>query len=294
MRTIREKRALITGAAAGLGRAIALRLAQEGAHVYLLDIDLPGAQCVAAEARKFGVEAVAAECDVSQADQIRDSVQLLRDRWNGIDILVNNAGVGYYGPTANMAPEQWDWLLAINLHAPIRFTTALLPSLLDRPEAHVLNVSSICGLVAGGRFAAYHVSKFGLVGFSEALRAEYGRQGLGVTALCPGPVRTNLYASSPSGHKHQSTPEPPRIVCTSAERVAAKAIAAIRRDRGLQLVGALAYTLYYAKRIAPGLIDAVQHAGRRRRMKKKAKLYASPQPPQRTPQEKGTRDRKAA
>jgi len=162
----------------------------------------------------------------------------------------------------------------VNLHAPIQLTQQLLPALLARPEAHVLNMASITGLVAGGRFCAYHVSKFGLVGFSEAIRAEFGRQGLGVTALCPGPVRTNLYRATPSGHKHRATPTPPAWICTTPERVAARAIRAIRRDQRLVLVSPLAYTLYYFKRFAPGLLDAVQRIGRRRKMKQKAARWA--------------------
>jgi short-subunit dehydrogenase len=187
-----------------------------------------------------------------------------------VDILINNAGVAYYGPTHHMTPQQWQWVLAVNLHAPIQFTHELLPVLLDRDEAHILNLASIAGLVAGGRFCAYHVTKFGLVGFSEALRAEYGRQGLGVTALCPGPVQTNLYRSAACGHKSKQTPTPPSWICTTPERVAEKAIRAIRRDRGLVLVSPLAYLLYYAKRLVPGLLDRLQNIGRRRKMREKA------------------------
>jgi NAD(P)-dependent dehydrogenase (short-subunit alcohol dehydrogenase family) len=274
MKTIRGKTALVTGAASGLGKAIALRLAEEGANLVLWDLDLPGAQAVASYARRLGVEASARRCDVADRREIDREIAILLAQTGGVDILVNNAGVGFYGPTTSMTEEQWDWLLAINLHAPIHITRQLLPSLLDRPEAHIVNMASICGLVAGGRFAAYHVSKFALVGFSEALRAEYGRQGLGVTAICPGPVRTRLYASSPSGHKKKPTPEPPRYICTTAVRVANKTIRAIRGNRGLAPVGGLAYALYFTKRLAPGLLDVIQQFGRRKRMKKKAQQIA--------------------
>jgi short-subunit dehydrogenase len=169
-----------------------------------------------------------------------------------------------------MTVEQWDWVLAVNLHAPIQFTRELLPTLLDRNEAHIVNIASIAGLVAGGRFCAYHVSKFGLVGFSEAIRAEFGRQGLGVSALCPGPVRTNLYRATPSGHPRKPTPTPPAWICTTPERVAAKTIRAIRRDKRLVLVSPVAHLLYYAKRLTPGLLDFSQRIGRRTNLKRKA------------------------
>ena len=101
---------------------------------------------------------------------------------------------------------------------PIRLTRRLLKTLLSRPESHIVNMASICGWVCGGRFNAYHVSKFGLVGFSEALRAEFNRHGLGVTALCPGPVQTDLYKNSGTGYSDRETPRPARLGLHDAER----------------------------------------------------------------------------
>jgi NAD(P)-dependent dehydrogenase (short-subunit alcohol dehydrogenase family) len=262
MREFRNKKALITGAASGLGRAIALRLAREGTHLYLVDIDEVHLDSVACQARRMGVDAIGARCDVARPSEITATVQQLLGTWGHLDILVNNAGVAYYGPTLNMTPSQWDWILAVNLLAPIQFTRELLPVLLRRAEAHIVNMASITGLVAGGRFCAYHVSKFGLVGFTEAIRAEFGRQGLGVSAICPGPVLTNLYQSTPSGHKHKPTPLPPKWICTTPERVAAKTIKAIRRDKGLVLVSPVAYALYYAKRLCPWLLDGLHRVGK--------------------------------
>ena len=109
-------------------------------------------------------------CDLSQPEQIAAALGEMFDAWGHIDILVNNAGVAFYGPTDKMTAAQWEWLLGINLLAAIQITREVLPTLLLRPEGHILNVCSIAGLVAGPRSAAYHVSKFGLVGFTESLR----------------------------------------------------------------------------------------------------------------------------
>ncbi len=284
MRDLRGKRALITGAASGIGRAISLRLAREGADVCLLDIDRTGMSAVAEQAAALHVRTLEIGCDVTQSDEIRGAVQHLLETWQAIDILVNNAGVAYYGPTLKMSESQWQWLLAINLHAPIQFTRELLPTLLQRDSAHVVNIASVAGLVAGGRFCAYHVSKFGLVGFTEALRAEFGRSGLGVSAICPGPVLTQLYRSAPCGHEHKSTPTPPRFICTTPERVAASTLRAIRRDKGLVLVSPLARVLYYTKRFAPGLVDRVHRIGRRRKIRRRlAAARATPSSPPSTP-----------
>ncbi len=263
MKTIRGKHALITGAASGIGRAIALALAREGADLILLDVDEPGLNNVVSEVAALKVRAIGRTCDLTNPTAITEAVEDVLSRWQHVDILVNNAGVAYYGPTHKMTAAQWDWLLAINLHAPIQLTRELLPVLMERPEAHILNVCSIAGLVAGGRFAAYHVSKFGLVGFSEAIRAEYGRKGIGVTALCPGPVRTKLYQSAQTGKASKSAPEPPRWVCATETRVAKLAVKAIRKNRRMMLVTPLAHVLYQTKRFAPWLLDLLNHIGRK-------------------------------
>ena len=274
MREIRGKRALITGAASGIGRAVALRLAEEGCHLYLLDTDVSGLDETAASARKLGVEVIVARCDVSRSDEITASNQAMLSRWGQLDILVNNAGVAYSGPTENMTAAEWQWLLSINLLAPIQFVRELLPVLRKSRESHIVNIASIYGLVAFGRFTAYNVSKFGLVGLSESLRAEYGRQGIGVSTICPGFVSTNLFASALSGYPDGRKPEPPRLLCTSPECVANKVIRAIYRDRRMTLITPLAHFLYHLSRFAPGLIDFVNRLGRRRRIAKNAARQA--------------------
>ncbi len=259
MKSIRGKRALVTGAASGIGREIALRLALEGADVWMLDVDLPGLHDVVRQARVCGVEAIARRCDLTDADDISAALAELLSAWGELDILVNNAGVAYYGATEKMTSAQWNWLLAINLLAPIQIIRQLLPTLLERPEAHVLNVCSVAGLVAGPRSAAYHVSKFGLVGFTESLRAEFGRRGIGVTALCPGPVMTNLYKSAVSGSKRKPVPVPPTWLSATPAYIADVAIRAIQQNRRLVVITPVAHLLFNAKRFAPWFLDWLNH-----------------------------------
>ena len=268
MKTIRGKSALITGAAAGIGRGIALALASEGADLYLLDIDEAGLRAVAIEVTALGVSVQTDRCDLSQPAEITRATNAMRERGFTPDILVNNAGLAYYGPTHLMTAAQWDRLMSVNLLAPIQLTQELLSTLKSRPEAHILNVCSISGLVAGGRFAAYHTSKFGLIGYTAALRAEYGRQGLGVSALCPGPVLTNLYRNADSSRPDKPIPEPPRWLCSSIDTVAAGAIKAIRRNKRQLLIGPLAHLLSWLNWLAPGVIDVLNHfsRGKKRRL----------------------------
>lgn len=269
MREIKGKWALVTGAASGIGRAISLRLAREGARMFIVDIDEPRLAEVAEQIREMGAEVVSRRCDVSQAREVSAIVAESLSRCGGIDILVNNAGITYYGKTERMSAEHWDRLMRINLLSHVQFTRELLPSMLERPEAHVLNVCSVLGLIGMPKVTAYCTSKFGMVGFTEALRNEFGRDGLGVTALCPGFVSTNLFTNAPLEESTEGHKIPPRIICTTPERVANAAVKAIYRNKRLVTVEPFAKFMYALKRFAPWLLDFVFHRGKRKRMAKK-------------------------
>lgn len=270
MKQIRGKWAVVTGAASGIGRAIALKLADEGVNLFLVDKDNERLLETVYEAREQKVEVIPAICDLASATEISKCVEAsLKSCPGGIDILVNCAGIAHYGPMKLMSADDWNRLLAVNLHAPIQFTRELLPTLLNRIEAHVVNVSSMFGFVGYQRWVAYSTSKFGLLGFSESLRAEFSREGLGVTALCPGCVDTPFYDSTPCGHQGRKTRRPPRFILTTPEVVASKAVRAIRRNRAFVLVTPLAYLLYYAKRFVPGAFHLGHNLDRYRTMKKK-------------------------
>jgi short-subunit dehydrogenase len=276
MRVIRDKKVLVTGAASGIGRAISLRLAREGAHLFLVDINVTGLADVSAEARSMGVEVVTRTCDVSDLREVTATVDDVRRRWNGIDVLVNNAGITYYGKTERMSAEHWEKLMRVNLLSHVQFTRELLPMLLARREAHVLNVCSILGLIGMPKVTAYCTSKFAMVGFSESLRNEFGKQGLGVTALCPGFVSTNLFASADVADPEDQPKTPPRSICTTPERVANAAVKAIYRNRRLVVMEPFARLLYAGKRFAPWLMDFLFHLGRRKRVARKmAQLEAA-------------------
>jgi len=255
MKIIRGKRALVTGAGSGIGRAIAVALAREGADLYLLDIDDAALASVVDEAAKYGTDVIARRCDLGRPEQISAAVKALLQRWDRLDILVNNAGVTYHGKTEAMPAERWDAVLAINLLAPIQLIRELLPTLLAHGDAHILNMCSILGLVAVPKFAAYQASKFGLVGLSESLRAEYASRGLGVTALCPGFVQTKMFNARADGQDGKRMRTPPTWFFASPEQVAARAIKAIYRNHGVITHSLLARFLWFVKRMAPRLWD---------------------------------------
>jgi short-subunit dehydrogenase len=276
MRNLQGKQALLTGAAGGIGRALAMQLAQAGAKLWLVDVDAKALSALAEDLRVKLADVRVSVVDVTDRDQLRALAHQINSQWQGLDLLINNAGVAYYGPTHQMSEAQWDRLMGINLEAPIHLTRLLMPALMSREGSHIVNMCSISGLVAGGRFNAYHTTKFGLVGFTEALRAEYGRSGLGVTAICPGPVQTNLYRDCETGRGTRA-PEPPAWLCTSPDKVARVTLRAIRWNRRMVLVSPLAHMLFQMKRFTPWLID-LMNTFSKRSLPFIGKRYVKPRP----------------
>lgn len=271
MKSLAGKRILITGAARGLGRSLAVRLATEGCHLALLDRDSSGLLETAKLTDDSGAKSVSTfVCDLTTPMQISRQVTAIRQELGGLDVLVNNAGVTWYGTAGQMSAAEWDQVLSVNLLAPVQLIREFLPDLQSRPEAHILNVSSIYGLVATNRAAAYHCTKFALVGLSEALRAECDRNGLGVTVLCPGFMRTDLFGAAEAG---KSDRRPPSWICSTTDRVADKAVRGILKDRRMVVVSPLAHTLYAVRRLFPGLVDSLYRIGRRRKLRKRTALH---------------------
>lgn len=269
MREFEGKSVFLTGAASGIGRSLALRLAAEGCRLFLADIDEAGLNRIAAELRQRSVDVTICVCDLCDPAAITRATTAATTQLGGIDLLINNAGVAYYGQMTRMTQQQWNWVMSVNLLAPIQITHELLPAMLLRPDSHIVNMCSISGLVAGGRLAAYHTSKFGLVGFTESLRAEFGRRGLGVTAVCPGPVRTELYSATASDSPERSVPSPPRWLSTTPERVAEITVRSIRRNRRQVLITPMAHGLFLLKRFVPGLIDFANQFSRKKQQRQR-------------------------
>ena len=259
MKLIRGKKALVTGATSGIGRAIAMALAREGADVFLTDLDADKLEQAAREARAHGVTAATAVCDLAEPAAVSGLVRSVLTEWRGLNILINNAGLTYYGATHAMTDEQWSSIMSVNLLAPVQLVRELLPTLLKADEAHIVNVCSMFGLTPWRKVTAYQTTKYGLVGFTQALRTEYQRPYFGVTALCPG------FVAQTSLLERAQVQEVPAWICASPETVAAKAIRAIRRNRGLVLVTPATHVYWRLARIAPGLVDWLLREGWRRR-----------------------------
>lgn len=250
MRTLSGKYALVTGAASGIGRAIALALVAEGMHVCLLDIHQAGLKRLSNRIRRRAGRSLEIACDLADDAEIDRALDQALLQWPHFDLLVNNAGIAYRVDSDQMTAQQWNHTLAVNLHAPAYLCRKLLPMLLDRPEAHILNVSSVLGLRGMSKSAAYSASKFGLVGLSQALREEFAGSQLGVSVVCPGLVRTRM--TRPLDGRIARCP---RWLYTTPQAVAEGSLRAIRRNQPMAVVSPLARWIWRAARFVPWVFE---------------------------------------
>lgn len=191
--------ALITGAAGGIGSAVAERLMRDGSNVVLVDRNTEGLEAVAEQlrVRRPDRQVTTIAADLSERDAAADAVGEALAAQDRLTLVVNNAGVALAGRFEQVSMDDVDWLLAINLRAVLAVTSAALPHL--GPGAHITNVSSLFGIIAPVGNSVYSASKFGVRGFSMALRAELAPRAIGVTAVHPGGIRTAIARSARVG-----------------------------------------------------------------------------------------------
>ena len=186
---LREQRAIVTGGGRGIGRAVALRFAREGAAVLVAARTAAEVDGVAEEIRAAGGRAASVAGDVSEPAECERIYRAAVEQFGGVDILVNNAGV--LGPVAavqEISPEQWDAVLAANLKSAFLLSRLVVPGMLERSHGVILNISSVAAKMSFGFNSAYAASKAGVLALTRTLAAENGRKGIRVNAICPGPV----------------------------------------------------------------------------------------------------------
>ena len=187
MRGLKDRVALVTGAGRGIGRAIAERLAAEGAKVAALDVD----ERTAREAGE-AVGGIGLRMDVTDASAVAAAIAEAERRLGPTDILVNNAGWDKAEPFVKSTEETWDKVLAINLKGPIRVTRAVLDGMIERRRGRIVSISSDAGRVGSSGEAVYSAAKAGIIGFSKTLAREVARYQINVNVVCPGPTNTQL------------------------------------------------------------------------------------------------------
>ncbi len=203
-----NKTALITGAAAGIGKACALRLARDGIAVGVLDLNLEGCEKVVAEIQAMGGKAIALQANVADREQVTAAVVKLREAFGPVSILVNNAGISVFKPFLDVTEEIWDRTMAINLKGPYLCTQAVLPDMLAAGWGRIVNISSSSTQGGAPNMSPYVASKGGLVGFTKALALEFARSGVTVNNIPPGFIDTPMLRASPLDIEATSTRSP--------------------------------------------------------------------------------------
>ena len=224
------KIAFITGAAGGIGLALARKLGARGVKVMLADVDQASLDAACADLTASGVDCANVVCDVSNEQAVRDAAQATLDRFGKVHFVVNNAGVSLGGPTGDIAIEDWNWIVNINLMGVVHGVEAFTPIIAAQAEGgHILNTASMAGHLAISGGAPYTATKYAVVGYSESLRQELGPQGIGVSVLCPGWVRTGINETSAQRPSLQGGPET-REKTEQGEEVAAAIAAGLDPD----------------------------------------------------------------
>jgi NAD(P)-dependent dehydrogenase (short-subunit alcohol dehydrogenase family) len=228
--------AIVTGAGSGIGRAIARRLAGEGAFVHVADIDGARADAVAAEIAGAGGHPAAHTLDVTDPDAVAGLAEALFAGDEGVDLVFNNAGVGHAGAVADTPLQDWRRLVEVNLMGVVHGVHAFLPRLLEQGRGgHIVNTASMAGLVPAPGLVPYCTTKFAVVGLSEALDLELAPRGVRVSALCPGVIDTDIVRTTTT--RGAWVAEQERLVRlyatrgTSPDVVAAAALDAVARGR---------------------------------------------------------------
>jgi NAD(P)-dependent dehydrogenase (short-subunit alcohol dehydrogenase family) len=270
-----DRVAAITGAGSGIGRALAVELTARGAHVAVSDIDEAGLAGTVARCEGRGVKVTSQRVDVADRVAVAawaDEVVADHGRAN---LIVNNAGVALTADVDSMSYDDLDWLMGINFWGVVHGTTAFLPHLKAAGEGHVVNLSSVFGLISIPSQSAYNAAKFGVRGFTDALRIELDAADCGVSATTvhPGGVRTNIVRNGRLGQGRGTLPpdrdaaarEFDRLARTTPEKAARQILAAVERNRRRALIGPDAKLIDLVSRLPAGLYQRALAAGLRRR-----------------------------
>ena len=253
------KTVLVTGAASGIGKETALAFARRGADLVICDVNEVGLAETERQIRALGRQVKARRVDVASRDQMREFAEAVHADVPAVDILVNNAGVGLGGGFLHTSLEDWDWIVGINFWGVIHGCHFFVPRMVERRRGgYVINVASAAGYVASEPLCAYSTTKFGVFGFSEALREELDRHGIGVTTVCPGLINTPITQSSRMVGPEATEEARRRIVQMyqrrnyGPERVAQNILRAVERNRAVAPISPEAWVMYYVKRFVPG------------------------------------------
>jgi len=250
--------AVVTGAGSGIGRAVAVRLAKEAiAGVAISDVNEIGLTETAEMIRELGVVVTKHVFDVSDREAVGRFVDEVVAAHGRATHLVNNAGVGLIGTFEQLSLDDFEWLMGINFWGVVYCTKAFLPVLLEQESAHIVNVSSVFGLIAPGEQSAYTSSKFAVRGFTESLRHELSDTNVAVSCVHPGGIKTNIArnsrvgAETPVEWKNQGVRFFDKVAKTSPEEAAEVIVQGIKKKNPRILIGKDAIGISMFSRLFP-------------------------------------------
>ena len=276
METFDGRVAAITGAGSGIGRALAQELARRGAHLALSDIDEAGLAETVTRCEGDGVKVTSARVDVADRAAVEAWAQQVAEEHGQVNLIFNNAGVALAATVEAMSYEDFEWLMNINFWGVVHGTKAFLPYLKAAGEGHIVNVSSVFGLISVPAQSAYNAAKFAVRGFTDALRMELDAAGCGVssTTVHPGGIKTNIARNarmdqsiaSLAGDTERARNDFDKVALTSPDKAARQILAAVEKDRRRALIGPDAKVIDLISRLPGGLYQRVlaKGAGRRR------------------------------
>jgi NAD(P)-dependent dehydrogenase (short-subunit alcohol dehydrogenase family) len=277
MQEIRGWVAAVTGAASGIGRALALELAREGCELALCDVDAAGLEATRAAVAATGAKASAERVDVAQSAAVNAWADAVVAQHGRVNLIANNAGVSLVAQIRHMTLDELDWLMGINFRGVVHGTKAFLPQIERAGRGHVVNVSSVFGLIAFPGHGAYNAAKFAVRGFTECLAMELALDAspIGVTAVHPGGIRTRIARNARIGRQEPAESSREEMVSdfdevarTEPEKAARAIVAGVRRRRRRVLIGADAHGLATLQRLAPVRYQDLVARGVSRRRKR--------------------------
>jgi NADP-dependent 3-hydroxy acid dehydrogenase YdfG len=265
MNSFKAKGVVITGAASGIGEALARNLAAQGARLLLADVDTGRLDAVVAELRAGGADCLAQPCDVADVAAVQALADTALQAWGGADVVINNAGVGLVAPVQSLALADAHWLMNINFWGVVHGCRAFIPQLQARPGSVIVNISSIFAMVSMPTQSIYNASKAAVRGFSDALREELRASGVRVLCVHPGGIQTRIAQQARLGDISAVADTPQALHAqfdqaarTTAPQAAQAIVQALQSGRTRLLIGAdaklgdLLYRLW-PTRVAPWL-----------------------------------------
>lgn len=246
--------ALVTGAGSGIGRQIAVELARKGSRVIAVDLHGDAAEKTAVACGEVGRDGEAAACDVADVGALGDLADRVHADHGPLDVLVNNAGVGMSARLTDMSVDDWRWIRSINLDGVVHGCQVFGPPMLERGSGQVVNVSSGLAYTMRATEPAYVTTKAAVLALSQCLRADWGRSGVGVTAICPGVINTPIIDGARFLGAQADVADRARRAFRRGhppELVARDVVVAIRKDKAVVPVGWEAKLGWWADRLLP-------------------------------------------